>query len=82
MVYQDEISSFIELLQKDRSVRNHHRNLQYLATEMYKVTKGIGLAFMKEIFAKNPYAYTEDASAHTRFKYRKSQESKIVDWKC
>ena len=36
MVYQDEISSFDELLQKDWSVKIHHRNLQFLATEMYK----------------------------------------------
>ena len=52
MVYQDGISSFEELLQKDGSVKIHHRNFQFLATEMYKVTKGIGPAFMKEIFAK------------------------------
>ena len=68
MVYQDEISSFEELLQKDGSVTIHHRNLQFLATEMYKVAKGMGPAFMEEIFMKNPNAHSEDASANTRFK--------------
>ena len=68
MVYQDEISSFEELLQKDGYAKIHHRNLQFLATEMYKVRKGIGPGFMKEIVAKKPNAYTEDTSAHTRFK--------------
>ena len=53
MVYHDEISSFEELLQKDGSVKIRHRNLQFLATEMYKVTKGIGPAFMKD-FCKKP----------------------------
>ena len=68
MVYQDEISSFEEILQKDGSVRIHHRNLQFMAIEMYKVAKGIGPAFMQEIFEKHPNAFTENVSAHTRFK--------------
>ena len=68
MVYQDEISSFDELLQKDWSVRIHHRNLQFMAIEMYKVAKGIGPAFMQEIFEKHPNAFTENVSVHTRFK--------------
>ena len=39
MVYLDEKSTFEELLlEKDGSVTIHHRNLQVLATEMFKVT--------------------------------------------
>ena len=34
LVYQDENSSFEELLQKDGSVTIHHRNLQFLAIEI------------------------------------------------
>ena len=34
MTYQDHISTFQELLNKDDSVSIHHRNLQFLATDM------------------------------------------------
>ena len=37
MIYLDETSTFEELLEKDGSVTIHHRNLQFLATEMFKV---------------------------------------------
>ena len=68
MVHQDDISSFEELLQKDASVTTHHRNLQFLATVMYKVMKGIGPAFMEEIFAKKPKRTHDNACANTRLK--------------
>ena len=66
MVYQDENSSFEELLRKDGSVTIHHRNLQFLATEMYKVTKGIGPALMQDIFMRHPNDNLDDISANTR----------------
>ena len=37
IVHQDKKSSFEELLQKDNSVSVHMKNLQYLATEIFKV---------------------------------------------
>ena len=37
IVYQDKKSSFEELLQKDNSVSVHMKNLQYLATDIFKV---------------------------------------------
>ena len=36
ITYLDETSSFEDLLRKDGSVAIHHRNLQFLATEMFK----------------------------------------------
>ena len=66
MVYLDETSSFEELLRKDGAVRIHHRNLQFLAVEMFKVIKGIGPAFMNDIFAKHENAYTENVSSNIR----------------
>ena len=66
IVYRDEISSFDELLAKDGSVTVHHRNLQSLATEMYKVFKGIAPSFISNIFGIHPNANIENVSANTR----------------
>ena len=50
IVYKDFNSSFQELLDKDNTVTIHHRNLQKLATEMYKVKNGISPVMMTCIF--------------------------------
>ena len=44
-------SSFQDLLKKDNSVSIHHRNIQALATEMFKVKNHIAPEIMKELFA-------------------------------
>ena len=49
-IYNDKHSTFHELLEKDRSVSIHTRNLQFLVTEMYNLVKGISLTIMQEIF--------------------------------
>ena len=40
VIYNDKTSSFEQLLENDNSVSIHHRNIQTLAIEMYKVTYG------------------------------------------
>ena len=50
VVCRDYNSIFIELLQKDKSITIHQRNLQYLAIEIYKVRMGIAPKIMNEIF--------------------------------
>ena len=40
IVYQDKQTSFAQLLIKDGSVTTHERNIQAMAIELYKVTKG------------------------------------------
>ena len=50
IAYNDNLSSFEELLSKDKSVRVHHRNIQLLALEMYKVKAGIAPSFVSDIF--------------------------------
>ena len=41
IIYNDKQSSFKILLEKDSSVSIHDRNIQCLATEMYKVSNGL-----------------------------------------
>ena len=65
MVHRDETSSFNELLAKDGFVTIRHRNLQFLAIEMYKVFNGIAPALMSYIFGKHLNADTENISANT-----------------
>ena len=50
IVYKDHYSSFEDLLLKDKSFTIHHKNLQKLATEMYKVKHGVAPLIMNQIF--------------------------------
>ena len=49
ITYQDHISAFQKLLHKDNSVLLHHRNLQTLATEMFKIPRGLSPYVLREI---------------------------------
>ena len=42
LVYDNYTTSFDDLLKKDNTVSIHHRNIHYVAIEMYKVCKYIG----------------------------------------
>ena len=55
MVYRDKTSNFSELLQKDNAVNVHQRNLQVLATEVYKVKMGLTPQLVKEHFPLNTH---------------------------
>ena len=50
IVYSDKTSSFDELLERDKSVSIHNRNLQVLATEIYKVKENLVPDTIKDIF--------------------------------
>ena len=68
IIYLDETSSFEELLRRDGTVIVHHRNLQFLVTEMFKVFNGIAPPFMQDVFKRHGNAFAENVSSNTRSK--------------
>ena len=50
IAYNDQSSSFTELLQQDKSTTIHQLNIQKLLMEIYKTINGMNPTFMKEIF--------------------------------
>ena len=46
ITYNDKMSSFADLLAKDGSATIHTRNLQVLATEIFRVHKNISLTIV------------------------------------
>ena len=55
IIYNDKKSSFQELLDKDQSVCLHHRNLQTLSVEMFKVTNGLSPEIFSNLFEKKDH---------------------------
>ena len=50
VVYRDNLSSFEELLFRDKSFTIHERNIQHLAIELFKAKNGLSSKFISEIF--------------------------------
>ena len=50
IVYNDYITSFEDLLKKDKSSKIHHKNMESLAIELFKVKKGIANTILCDIF--------------------------------
>ena len=57
VAYNDNLSTFHELLLKDKSVTIHARNLQVLVTEMFKNKLGISPVIMNDIFQSRECSY-------------------------
>ena len=51
VTYQDRNSSFTELLNLDKSVSIHYRNIKYLPTKIYKIKMGLSPPIMSDIFS-------------------------------
>ena len=58
LVYNDKSSNFQQLLDKDKSVTIHERNLQVLATELYKVQHNLSPNIMHSLFVKRHVPYS------------------------
>ena len=50
IVYNDYTTSFEDLLKKDNSFKIHHKKIQSLAIELFKVEKGIANPILCDIF--------------------------------
>ena len=53
MVYNDNVSSFEDLLQKDGSVTIHQQNLRSLTVEIFKVIKNIAPPYVPHFYKKS-----------------------------
>ena len=51
IVYNDNSSLFDVLLEKSKSVKIHHRNLQQLVIEIYKVFNNLSSSLMSDLFS-------------------------------
>ena len=58
LVYNEFLSSFSELFEKNKSVTIHHRNLQTLANEIFKVKNNITPEILTEIFSQKESNYS------------------------
>ena len=68
LVWKDYTSTFGELQLRDNSFRIHHRNLQKLAIEIFKVKLGLASEIMKNVFPiiENPYDLEKEAKFWSR----------------
>ena len=74
IVYKD-FSSFIqELLIRDNSLNIHHRNLQNLVNEIFKVKNGLSSELMNDIFEFIDKPYSLRTTSH--FRSRKTHRTK------
>ena len=57
IVYRDYESTFQQLLKQNKSVSIHQRNLQILATEIFKTKNGLNPVIMENVFNFKNLAY-------------------------
>ena len=55
LIYKENSLTFKELLQKDGSVTIHHRNIQKVGIEMYKIKHRLSPIVMEQIFPDRNY---------------------------
>ena len=74
IVYKDFNSSFQELLTEDNSLNIHHRNLQKLVTEIFKIKNGLSTELRNDVFEliEKPYSLRTTS----QFKSRKIRTTK------
>ena len=68
ITYGDKTSTFQQLLEKDNCISINHRNLQILATEMFKISNNLSPNIVKQIFQERfvPYNLPRNNSFASR----------------
>ena len=65
LVYKDKKLTFDDILKLDNSVTLHQRNLQILATEIFKVKNSLAPEIMTEVFEiKEPHYNLRSEATH------------------
>ena len=57
IVYNDNVSSFQDLLKRGQPVRIHHRNIRLLGMKLYKTRNNISSHIMNELFEQRNIIY-------------------------
>ena len=65
IVYNNNTSTYEELLEADNSVSVHFRNVQALAIELYKVVNGFSPDIMKDVFPLNANSFYKTRNKRT-----------------
>ena len=80
-VYKDRQLTFEELITQNKSVSVHHKILQILITEMYKVQHGITTDIMNDIFIKRKMTRNARNSSSFETKNIKSVHNGLRLWR-
>ena len=57
IAYKNNVLSFEELLELDKSFNIHHRNIQSLAIELFKIKNNLSVSIMNGIFQPRAVSY-------------------------
>ena len=66
IVYNDYTSTFNELLENDKSITIHHRNIHSVAIEMFKVKNELCPPFISNLFQLNSGPDTRNRNTFVR----------------
>ena len=56
-IYKNNVLSFEELLELDKSFKIHHRNIQSLAIELFKIKNNLSVTIINDIFHPRAVSY-------------------------
>ena len=82
LLYGGNLSSFEKLLEQDKSVTIHSKNMQMLVTEMFKVYRNIFPSNFIEVFHRRDINYnlqinSEFAMSNVRYIFHRSEGIRI-----
>ena len=81
MAGKDCCSNFEELLTKANTVFIHHKNLQLLATEIFKTQRNLNPSFMNQIFVEKYTPYTFHGGRHILAPKLNTRGYSIENWR-